>query len=135
MSARDSSCLISVAITTLSGATGSDLTTLVGTELADTFPSLEENNLFIDGKEGDDTVTAPTALENITVDSGSDNDTITFTAEVLTSKVTLGVGNDKINIEDFSGSIYGGSGQDSIIAATTRNISNSLIRGMEEKMI
>ena len=123
-----------MAITTIPGASSADLTTLQGTSLADTFPALNANNLYVDGLEGNDTITGATAIESVTIDAGADNDTLTFTAEVLKSKVTLGGGNDKINLEDFSGSIYGGAGQ-TLYAAATRNVTNSLIVATEAKTI
>ena len=117
-----------MAITTIPGASSTDLTTLKGTELIDTF-TLDANNLYVDGLEGNDIVSSSTAIDSNTLEMGADNDVVTFSAEALTSKVNLGTGNDKLTLADFSGSVYGGSGQDSVIASSTRTVSNALIRG------
>ena len=115
-----------MAITTIPGSTSTDLTTL-RTELADTF-AVEDGKLYVDGLEGNDTVTASSAVDNLTVDTGSDNDRVTFSAEALNTTVKLGGGNDSINLEDFTGSLYGGAGQDSVIFAANRT-ATGLIRG------
>ena len=117
-----------MAITTIPGASSSDLTTLKGTELIDSF-TLDSNDVYVDGLEGNDIVSSSTAVENATIETGADNDTVTLSAEALKSNVKLGTGNDKITVSDFTGSIYGGSGQDSVIASSNRTITNSLIRG------
>jgi hypothetical protein len=53
-----------VAITTIKGATGSDYTTLLGTENADVF-ALTDSNLYIDALAGADSVTAADTLSKI----------------------------------------------------------------------
>ena len=63
-----------MAITTQPGADSTDLTTLLGSELADTF-ALTDSKLFIDGLAGNDTVTAAASLDTLTVDV-SDGTTI-----------------------------------------------------------
>ena len=55
-----------MAITTLSGASSSDYTTLLGTELADTF-ALDTDKVHVEGLEGGDTVTAPNTLVDVKV--------------------------------------------------------------------
>ena len=115
-------------ITTLPGATSSDKTTLKGTDGADLF-TIVSNDIHVDGLEGDDTAIVTSSVENITINAGADDDILDFTAEVLNSSLILGFGRDRINIQDFSGSIYGGSGLDTITAASKRTVANTLIRG------
>jgi Ca2+-binding RTX toxin-like protein len=117
-----------VAITTQPGAGSTDLTTLLGTELADTF-TLKSNDLYVDGLAGADTVTAAGGLEKITVVSGGDNDTLTFSGELLSSSLTLGQGSDSVAFQDFSGSIFGGQGNDTLTQGATRAVTGSLLRG------
>jgi Ca2+-binding RTX toxin-like protein len=117
-----------VAITTQPGAGSTDLTTLLGTELADTF-TLKSNNLYVDGLAGADTVTAAGAVEKITVVSGGDNDTLTFSGELLSSSLTLGQGADKVTFQDFGGSIFGGEGNDTLTQGATRTVTGALLRG------
>ena len=116
-----------MAITTIPGSTSTDLTTLQGTELADTF-AVEDGKLYVDGLEGNDSVTASSAVDNLTIDTGSDNDRVTFSAEALNTTARLGGGNDSITLEDFTGSLYGGAGQDSVIFSANRT-ATGLIRG------
>ena len=96
-----------MAITTLSGASGSDHTTLVGTELADSF-AVDADKIQVDGLAGNDTITAASAINDLIVDTGSDADRVTLSAEALSSSINLGLGADSITVNDFSGSIYGG---------------------------
>jgi Ca2+-binding RTX toxin-like protein len=102
-----------VAITTISGAGSSDLTTLQGTELADTF-ALTANSLFIEAKEGADTVTAANAVDAITAEAGDGNDSLTFSGALTNANIDLGVGNDITSFQDFAGTLTGGSGNDTI---------------------
>jgi Ca2+-binding RTX toxin-like protein len=117
-----------VAITTQPGAGSTDLTTLLGTELADTF-TLKSNDLYVDGLAGADTITAAGGVEKITVVSGGDNDTLTFSGELLSSSLTLGQGADKVAFQDFSGSVFGGEGNDTLTQGATRSTTGSLLRG------
>jgi Ca2+-binding RTX toxin-like protein len=117
-----------VAITTQPGAGSTDLTTLLGTELADTF-TLKSNDLYVDGLAGADTITAAGGVEKITVVSGGDNDTLTFSGELLSSSLTLGQGADNVAFQDFSGSIFGGEGNDTLTQGATRSVTGSLLRG------
>jgi Ca2+-binding RTX toxin-like protein len=117
-----------VAITTIPGATSSDLTTLKGTELADTF-ALTDNDLYIEGLAGTDTVSSASSKSGLKVNVGSDNDTVTFSGEATSTEVLLQQGNDTLNIQDFSGTVYGSDGQDTITAGATRTVSNSTLRG------
>ena len=119
-----------MAITTLSGASGSDFTTLVGSELADSF-TIESSKLFVDGQAGNDTVTAAGAIDGLTVETGGDNDTATFGGEALNVSLKLDSGNDTVSLQDFSGTIYGSSGQDTINQGSNRTITGGLIRGDE----
>ena len=48
---------------------------------------------------------------------------------MLNSTFSLGLGNDGAEIQDFSGTINGGMGRDSISASSNRTITESLIRG------
>jgi Ca2+-binding RTX toxin-like protein len=75
-----------VAIQTIPGATSSDLKTLKGTELADTF-KIEGKNQYVDGLAGADTVTAATGIDGFTIDSGADNDSVTLSGEAKKSIV------------------------------------------------
>ena len=117
-----------MAITTISGASSSDQTTLLGSELADSF-IVKTGNVYVDGLEGNDTVSATDAVDNVTVQAGADNDSVTFAGELLNSKLSLDLGNDSVQLEDFTGSIYGSGGQDTIAFSATRTASNGLIRG------
>ena len=63
-------------ITTQPGAKGSDLTTLLGTELADTF-AITDDSLYIDGLEGADSVTASSAVDEITAMMGEGDGSLT----------------------------------------------------------
>ena len=76
-----------MAITTIAGAGGSDLTTLKGTELADTF-ALTADSLYIDGLAGSDTVTAANALDNLSLVTGSGADDVTFSG-ALTKPILI----------------------------------------------
>ena len=58
-----------------------------------------------------------------------DNDNVAFSAEVLSSKVTLGLGNDTITTQDFIGSIYGGAGDDLLAMGPSRTLTNTLVQG------
>ncbi len=115
-------------ITTILGTSETDLLTLLGTELDDLITA-EHNDIYIGSLQGNDTITASSAVERLTVVTGENKDNIIFTAEVLSSILTLGDGNDKANIADFSGTVYGGAGDDSIVAETSRTVTNALIRG------
>ena len=117
-----------MAITTVPGATASDQTTLLGTELLDTV-TVQSNDTYVDSLQGNDVVNTATAVENVTVNSGDDNDVVTFTAEVLKSEVRAGLGNDKVTTADFTGSIYGSAGDDSIITSAARTVTGALLRG------
>ena len=70
-----------MAITTLSGASSSDYTTLLGTELADTF-ALDTDKVHVEGLEGGDTVTAANTLVDVKVYGGADNDTVSFSGAI-----------------------------------------------------
>ena len=115
-------------ITSTSGNSGKDLNTLRGSEIADIL-IIDNSNLYIDTLEGNDTVEGVSAVEDIIVNSGNDNDNISFRAELLNSTVSMGDGNDVINIRDFSGYINGGPGDDRVIISGDRTLTNTLIRG------
>jgi Ca2+-binding RTX toxin-like protein len=115
-----------VAITTIPGASGSDLTTLTGTELADTLV-LTANSLYIDSKAGADTVTAASALDKLTALVGGDADSLTFSGDLTNANLDLGDGNDITSFADFSGSLEGGTGNDLI--DVNRAAEKSTIKG------
>ena len=101
-----------MSISTIKGS-GTDQTTLLGSQGVDTYTA-NNSNLFIDFLNGDDIVYASSAASNLTINTGADNDIVNFTAEVLESTLILGSGEDSAYIEDFSGSIFGGAGNDTI---------------------
>lgn len=106
-----------MAITTQPGASSTDLTTLLGTELADTF-KLVADNLYIDGLAGSDTVTAAGALDKITIKSAGDADRLTFSGELANSNVDLGIGNDVFGAQNLENvTITAGQGVDSLTVA------------------
>ena len=115
-------------VETLLGASSSDITTLKGSELSDQF-NVEDNNIYIQGLEGNDTVSSVSAVDNLIIDTGADNDTINFSSETLASTLSAGRGNDTINIVDFSGTIYGGAGNDTVNSYEFRTVDGSLMRG------
>ena len=117
-----------MAITTINGSSASDFTTLVGTDLTDSF-TLQQDKLEIDGLAGNDTVVASSAINDLIINTGGDADTLTFSAEALKIKATLGQGADIASVNDFTGSIYGGSSSDTITIATNRTATDSLLRG------
>ena len=117
-----------MAITTLNGASASDNTTLVGTELTDSF-TLQQDKLEIDGLAGNDTVVAASAINDLIINTGGDADTLTFSAEALNINATLGQGADIASVNDFTGSLYGGAASDTITIAANRTATNSLLRG------
>ena len=97
-------------VSTTLGATSTDMTTLLGSALDDLF-STETSKLFIKGLEGNDRVQVDSAVEQLEIELDEDNDRIVFNAEVLSSTLRLGLGNDEVVLGDFSGSIYGGTGK------------------------
>ena len=113
---------------TISGASQNDMTTIIGTARAD-YINVESSSQYVESLDGYDTIYGESAIDNIIVDSGTEDDVITFQAEVLNSKLTLGSGNDWANIKDYSGSIYGGAGNDSVTVAIGRTLTNTLVRG------
>ena len=117
-----------MAIKTILGASNTDITTVQGSRLDDIF-IIEESNLYISGLEGGDTISGTSGVEQLNIDSGDEDDRLIFNAEVLNSTFSLGLGNDGAEIQDFSGTINGGMGRDSISASSNRTITESLIRG------
>ena len=115
-------------ITTIPGASSEDLTTLQGSIYTDII-AIDKDKLHIYGLEGNDTITSTTGSETVIVDSGLGNDSVTFSAEFLSTSITLGEGSDIVNLEDFSGTIYGGVGNDTLTQARGRSITNTLARG------
>ena len=87
----NNSFLYFVAITTIQGSSGRDLTTLLGTSLYDTI-RINNNNLYLDTREGNDVISADESIEAITIDAGSDNDILTFESEAIDSTFKLGRG-------------------------------------------
>ena len=72
--------------------------------------SVNKNRVYASALNGDDTILIRSGLEDIVVDAGADKDRIICTAEVLNSTFTLGTGDDYSEFQDFSGSIFGGTG-------------------------
>ena len=68
-----------------------NLTTITGTDSAD-YIDIEGDNLYINSLDGFDTISGGSAVENILVESGNEDDTVTFQAEVLNSKSFLAAG-------------------------------------------
>ena len=117
MTTNLSACLFlfepTVAITTLPGASSSDLTTLLGTELADTF-ALDATNLSVVGLEGSDTVSASDALDKVNIDSGGDNDRVTLSGDFANGSLLLGTGSDVASFQNVElSSVEGSRGNDS----------------------
>ena len=96
-----------MAIRTILGASSTDLSTLQGSAAHDQF-NVESSNLYIQGLKGDDTISGNSAVEQLIIDSGADDDWLIFNAEILASSFNLGIGNDQVEIRDFSGTIPGG---------------------------
>ena len=113
---------------TISGAVGTDLITIKGSRVSDLL-IVNGDGIYIDGLEGDDTISSSSGVEQLIIEGGADDDKLIFDAEILGSLLNLGIGNDNVKIEDFSGTINGGLGKDSITNSTTRTIKNSIIRG------
>jgi Ca2+-binding RTX toxin-like protein len=86
-----------VAITTNTGATSSDATTLVGTDGADSFAPVEAKLISIQGLEGKDTISVSTAVEQYQVEGDAGADSIVF-GILGTSTISGGDGNDTINL-------------------------------------
>ena len=82
-----------MAITTLPGASGTDFTTLVGTDGNDSF-ALTESNLYISALEGADTVTAADTLENIKFIGGTGKDTVTLSGALEQGFIRLDADDD-----------------------------------------
>jgi Ca2+-binding RTX toxin-like protein len=114
-----------VAITTIAGASGSDLTTLKGTELTDTF-TLVANSLYLDGLGASDTVTAANAVDKITAVTGTGGDSLTFSGALTNANLDLGDGNDVTAFQDFAGTVIGGTGND--IVDSNRATSSSAVK-------
>ena len=117
-----------MSIITLLGASSSDQTTLQGTDGADLF-TVESDNIFVEALKGNDTVSGTRTIKNISVDTGADNDSLNFMAGLSTSALVLGVGNDTVNIQSFSGSIHSGAGADTLTSGSNYTITNAIIRG------
>ena len=115
-----------MAITTLSGASSSDYTTLLGTELADTF-ALDTDKVHVEGLEGGDTVTAANTLVDVKVYGGAAADTVSFSGAIEKGFLSLQAGNDSFTVsKEFQGEIYAGKGVDSL--TFTKNVSSSTIK-------
>ena len=117
-----------MAIKTIFGASSTDLTTLQGSEIPDLF-IVESDKLYINGLEGSDTISGISSIDQLSIESGSDDDKLTFAAEVVNSYFNAGAGDDQVEIQDFLGTIIGGLGNDSIITTDSRTLTESLIRG------
>lgn len=117
-----------MAITTQPGATGSDHTTLLGTDGADLF-SVERTALTkVQGLEGNDTITATTAVETYEVEADEGNDTFNFVA-IEKSKLTGGAGNDIFNLSGSASSltVSGGLGVDDV----NFTVANKVLTGLK----
>jgi Ca2+-binding RTX toxin-like protein len=120
-----------LAITTLPGATATDLTTLVGTDGADVFaPSTVESNLIVvTGKKGNDSITFASSVTNSEIFAGRDNDTITISSSLESSSVSGDKGVDIITValETFDSTLDGGDSVDTF--TFTGAVSNSSVLG------
>ena len=118
-----------MAITTIPGATSSDLTTLKGTELADSF-TLEGKSQFIEGLAGADTISAASGIEGITIDAGADNDNVTLSGEANTVLLDLKGGNDNVTLADsLNSTITGGDGSDTVTQTANRTFDGGKLFG------
>ena len=121
-------------ITTIHGIAGTDLTTLLGTELSDIF-IVDEGQIYIEGRDGKDTVEIDSYLERVTIEAGEGSDNIIFSKEIDESIVSLGEGNDTINFQNFTGSINGNEGNDELSMPADTTATNAIIRGNAGKDI
>ena len=108
--------------------TNNSQTTLLGTATRDIF-DIETSKIYVDGLTGNDEVNANSSKGELNINTGKGNDTINFSAEIIESSLNLGEGSDTFNMQDFSGSIYGGSGSDTINIQSGRTITDTIIRG------
>ena len=115
-------------ITTIPGSSKTDQKTLLGTDGNDSI-NIKDNRLFIETYAGYDTIMASNTVDNLSINSGINDDYINFKSEVLESKINLGQENDIIDMQSFSGSIYGGTGEDTINHGSGFTIEDSLLRG------
>ena len=88
-----------MAITTIQGSSGRDLTTLLGTSLYDTI-RINNNNLYWI-REKEMMLLADESIEAITIDAGGDNDILAFESEAIDS--TFAAKDDNVFIRDYSG--------------------------------
>ena len=87
-----------MAITTVQGTSGNDLTSLIGSEVADSI-NIEDNNIYIESLQGNDTISSSIYVDKIDIDTDSGDDTVTFLAEASAIKLKLGAGEDNINLQ------------------------------------
>jgi Ca2+-binding RTX toxin-like protein len=104
-----------VAITTQSGASSTDYTTLLGTDGVDQFIIKSASLVDIQALKANDTVTAANATDNFLVSMDSGNDQVNFAA-ISDSSVNGGDGNDDLNFTSTASTltVRGGQGVDSI---------------------
>ena len=93
-----------MAINTISGAIGTELITIKGSEVSDLL-IVSGDRVYIDGLAGDDTISSSSGVEQLVIDGGADDDKLIFEAEILESLLNLGIGNDQVIIQDFSGDV------------------------------
>ena len=120
-------------ITTIHGIAGTDLTTLLGTELSDIF-IVDEGQIYIEGRDGKDTVEIDSYLERVTIEAGEGSDNIIFSKEIDKSIVNLGEGNDTINFQNFTGSINGNEGNDELSMPLTQRRQMRLFEAMQGRI-
>ena len=102
--------------------------TIVGTAISDRI-TITDNQIYINSLEGDDTISGAIYLEQITLKTGKGDDTVNFSSTISSSALAMGAGNDSIGLLDFSGSIYGGIGNDTISINRENTVRSTLIRG------
>jgi Ca2+-binding RTX toxin-like protein len=118
---------VTVAITTQPGASSSDYTTLLGTELADTFV-LDSDTIEVQGLAGGDSVTAANTLVDVKVYGGDASDTVSFSGALEKGFLSLGKGNDLLTIsKEFDGEAYAGKGVDTL--TFTKEVTGATIKG------
>ena len=118
-----------MAIKTILGASSTDLATLQGSTAHDQF-NVENSNLYIQGLDGDDTIIGSSAVEELIIDSGADDDTLSINLVGERSTVMGGSGADSFNIAGVSkGLVQGGVGNDTIKVIAGTGVTSASLKG------
>ena len=117
-----------MATTSIANRSPNSLTTLLGTDISDRI-TITNNNTYINSLEGNDTIAGEIYLEQITLEAGKGDETVKFSSPGSASARILGAGNDNVSLLDFTGTIYGGIGDDTISINREKTVRSALIRG------